>query len=158
MEDAAVPYAWDSAEKTAENYINIPFFKDLSIAAGTGSAAGDEGHNGRVIPYAKSTLKANNVPDDSAFFVPVRGRSMEPDIPDGSTVGFNKAATRIIDGEVYAVEYGGLFRVKVLYEATNNRITLHSYNEEEYPDETLPGDEVTIIGQLFSVQKVYRTG
>lgn len=156
MDEAMGVHAWEEQSDVQEGDVMLPFYKDIEVAAGMGSET-DEDWKGRKLAYAMSNLRKNNVPKGDAFFVMVRGDSLEPKIEDGSTVGINRAATKVRDGELYAIEQDGLCRLKVMYNMPGGKYRIHSYNTEEYPDEIVDKDSVRIIGQRFSVAKDYYT-
>jgi len=148
---------WDQNTPLLEDEVEVPLFNELEIAAGSGSDIGYE-HHGPVIRFSRSSLRKANVPPESAFFVKIRGNSMEPKYEEGGEAGFNRAATRIIDGEEYAIDHDGLARFKILYRLPKGKVRISSYNSDEYPDEIVPETEIRVIGQLFSYQKMKTTG
>ncbi len=61
--------------------------------------------------------------------------------------------TRIVDGEMYAIDHNGLLRIKFV-EKTPSGITLKSFNSKEYPDEDYDFDKIisqrfVILGRIF---------
>ena len=154
---AASASEWDSSTPVDSDEVEVPLFVDLEIAAGPGKSVGYE-HRGPMLRFSRSSLRKANVPPESAFFVKIRGDSMLPKYEDGGEAGFNRAATKIIDGEEYAINHDGLARFKVLYRLPGNKIRIHSYNTAEYPDEIVDMKDVYVVGQLFSYQKMKRTG
>ncbi|MNJ68152.1 HTH-type transcriptional regulator PrtR [compost metagenome] len=84
----------------------------------------------------------------------VSGNSMEPVLPDGSTVGVNTGATSIIDGKMYAIDDAGQLRVKTLYRIPGGGIRLRSFNREDHPDEEYSAEQIAssdirVIGKVF---------
>ncbi len=132
-----------------EDYVFLPFYKDIVLAAGDGCFEMSD-HNGFKLPFAKSTLRRNNVQYDQAVCVTVSGNSMEPVLPDQTTVSVNMADKRIVDGKIYAINQGGLLRVKRLYVLPNRKIRINSYNNEEHADDIEPIEDVEIIGRVFN--------
>ena len=57
---------------------------------------------GRKLRFGKYTLRKKNIDPASAACVTVSGNSMEPVLPDGSTVGVDTSARTIKDGDMYA--------------------------------------------------------
>ena len=143
---------WDDATPLDSDEVEIPFYKEVEVSAGTGSAVMLE-TNGRKLRFGKRTLQRKNVNPDSAGCVPVKGNSMEPVLPDGSTVGVNTDAKSVVDGKMYALDHDGLLRVKLLYRQPGGGLRLRSYNTAEYPDEHYDADytneHIRIIGQVF---------
>ncbi len=143
---------WDDHTPLGPDEVELPFFKETEISAGNGSAVMLE-TNGRKLRFGKRTLQKKNVNPEAAGCVPVKGNSMEPVLPDGSTVGVNTDAKSIIDGKMYALDHDGLLRVKLLYRLPGGGLRLRSYNLAEYPDEHYDAayahDHIRIIGQVF---------
>lgn len=143
---------WDDETPLGPDEVEIPFFQEVEVSAGTGSAVMLE-TNGRKLRFGKRTLRKKNVDPNAAGCVPVKGNSMEPVLPDGSTVGVNTDAKTIIDGKMYALDHDGLLRVKLLYRQPGGGIRLRSYNASEYPDEhydaQYASEHIRIIGQVF---------
>lgn len=147
---------WSSnSPLSKEDHYFLPFFKDIEFHGGNGRVV-HENATGFVLPFAKSTLYRNNIPHDQAFCVTITGNSMEPVIPEGATVGINKADKNIRDGEIYAIKQGDLFRIKRLYRMPSNKIRINSYNESEYKDEVTDADTVEIVGRVFTWQVMRR--
>lgn len=143
---------WDDETPLDSDEVEIPFYKEVEVSAGTGSAVMLE-TNGRKLRFGKRTLQRKNVNPDSAGCVPVKGNSMEPVLPDGSTVGVNTDAKTVVDGKMYALDHDGLLRVKLLYRQPGGGLRLRSYNASEYPDEHYDAgyanEHIRIIGQVF---------
>ncbi len=74
---------------------------------------------------------------------------MEPVIPDGATVAVDVHNKRIVDGELYAINQGGLKRIKQLYRRPGGKLTIRSFNREENDDEEALESEVEIVGFVF---------
>jgi len=84
----------------------------------------------------------------------VSGNSMEPVLPDGSTVGVDQGATSVVDGKMYALNHGGQLRVKMLYRLPGGGIRMRSYNREEHRDEEYSAQdmidkEIVVLGRVF---------
>ena len=74
---------------------------------------------------------------------------MEPVIPDGTTVGIDLGNKTIRDGKIYAINHGGLLRIKLLYNMPNEQVKIRSYNSEEHPDETADLKDISVLGKVF---------
>ena len=144
--------AWGSDTPLREDEVELPLFREVELAAGSGSTQVIENH-GAKLRFARSTLRRAGVPAESAACAYVRGNSMEPVMPDGTCVGVNTADRSIKDGEIYAIDHGGLLRVKYLYRRPGGGIRIVSQNSAEHPPEDLTADEVAsdvrIIGRVF---------
>lgn len=142
---------WDSETPLSPDEVEIPFYKEVELSAGNGSIVQRE-NSGFKLRFAKSTLRRYNIQPDMAACVVVSGNSMEPVLPDKATVGIDTANTRIKDGDMYAIDHGGMLRVKVLYRLPGGGIRLRSFNRDEYPDEDYPAEqanEVKVLGRVF---------
>lgn len=142
--------AWDKNTPLPADEVEVPFLKDIEFACGNGCVQ-DEDHNGFKLRFSKATLRrvGANTDGSGVLCFPARGNSMEPFIPDGSTVAINCNDKRIIDGKVYAVNQDGWKRLKMLYRVGPDRVSMRSYNSQEHPDEEHLLSEIEIIGRMF---------
>lgn len=142
--------AWDSKTPLPDDEVEVPFLKDIEFACGDGRVH-DEDYNGFKLRFSKSTLRRIGASTDGSGVLcfPAVGNSMEPFIPDGSTVAINCHDKRIVDGKIYAVNQQGWKRLKMLYRVGPDRISLRSYNSEEHPDEEHHLSDVEVIGRMF---------
>lgn len=141
---------WDSSTALEEDEVELPYFTEVELAAGNGLSQVRENH-GPKLRFSRSTLRSRGVSPHNAACVKVSGASMEPVLPDGSTVGVDTSKTKIIDGKMFAIDHDGMLRVKTLYKVPGG-VRFRSFNQAEYPDETYTGIElehVRIIGQVF---------
>lgn len=143
---------WDSETPLEQEEVEVPLYKEVEISAGSGATA-VQPIPGRCIRLSRSTLRDAGVEPANAMAATVAGNSMARLILDGSTVGIDKGTTNIIDGEIYAIEHGGMLRVKYLYRQPGGGLRLRSENSEEHPDEFYSAEEVAdsirIIGFVF---------
>jgi len=143
--------AWDSNTPLDEDEVEIPFLTEIQLAAGNGMLAARENF-GPKLRFAKSALIRNGTDIANAICVKVSGNSMEPVMPDGSTIGVDTAKTNIIDGKIYAISHGEMQRVKILYRTPDGGIRLKSYNTEEHPEEAYSKEEaldIRVVGKVF---------
>ena len=109
-------------------------------------------HQGSNQRFAHSTLKRDGGESSHAACVKVSESSMEPVLPNNSTIGIDTAKTDITDGKMFAIDHDGMLRVKVLYKVPGGGVRLKSFNSDEYPDETYNKEEsqlIRIIGKVF---------
>ncbi|MFB2800439.1 XRE family transcriptional regulator [Shewanella seohaensis] len=142
---------WDRNSPLGDDEVEVPFYMEVELAAGTGIADIRE-YYGPKLRFAKSTLRRQGVSADDAVCVKVNGNSMEPVLPNGSTVGVDTSHTDIIDGKMYAINHDGMLRVKMLYKLPGGGIRLRSYNLDEWPDEHINAEQlkhIKIIGKVF---------
>lgn len=144
---------WDSNTNLGDDEVEVPFLKDIELACGDG-AHSEQDYNGFKLRFSKATLRRFNAPSDGStiFCFPAKGDSMEPVIPEGSTVTINIADKQIVDGKVYAINQDGWKRLKQLYRTGPNKVSIRSYNQTYSPEEANL-DEIEIIGRAvhFSV-------
>jgi len=142
--------AWDSETPLHPDEVEIPFFSEIELSAGNGF------NNVLDIATQKlrfnvSTLNKAGVSSDAVACCKVNGDSMEPILPNGSTVGLDTSQIKIQDGKMYAIEHGGMLRVKFLYRLPFNGLRIRSANPDHY-DEELSGEsaqDVRVIGRVF---------
>lgn len=132
-----------------ENDYDVPFLKEIELSAGDGTFDQIEDYNGFTLRFSKAILRQQGVQYENAVCVKVAGDSMEPVLPDDTTIGIDLGNTSIRDGKIYAINHGGLLRVKILSRLPNNYVVIRSYNSEEYPDETVHLSELKVIGKVF---------
>ena len=144
---------WDDDTPVEEDEVEVPFLREVELSAGSGRTVIQESSRAKL-RFGKITLRKHSVQFDQAVCVPVHGNSMEPVLPDGSTVAINKGATNVVDGKIYAIAHGGQLRVKTLYRLPGGGIRMRSFNQDEHPDEVytereMREHEITILGRVF---------
>lgn len=143
---------WDDQTPLGPEEVELPFYKEVELSAGKGSEVMLEA-GGRKLRFGRRSLKRKGVSPEAAACAAVTGNSMEPVLPDGSTVGIDTAATQVQDGKMYAIDHSGQLRVKLLYRLPAGGLRVRSYNEDEHPDERYEAEYVTehirIIGKVF---------
>lgn len=144
-------HTWDDRTPLDDDEVEVPLFKEVELAAGSGAAHSVE-INGRKLRFSKATMRAAGVSEANAACATVSGNSMERLIMDGSTVGIDRARTQIRDGEIYAIDHDGMLRVKYLYRLPGGGLRIRSENSEEHPDELLTAEQaktVRVLGWVF---------
>ncbi|MDH0749497.1 XRE family transcriptional regulator [Pseudomonas sp. GD03842] len=144
---------WDDDTPLANDEVYVPFLKEVELSAGSGRTVVEQSSS-RKLRFGKLTLKRQNVQASEAVCVTVSGDSMEPVLPDKSTVGVDQGSTTIVDGKMYALDHGGQLRVKILQRLPGGGIRLRSYNRDDYPDEDYTAEQVAenqivILGRVF---------
>ncbi|MFJ2981225.1 MULTISPECIES: XRE family transcriptional regulator [unclassified Pseudomonas] len=145
--------AWDDDTPLEDDEVEVPFLREVELSAGSGRTVIERSSTAKL-RFGKRSLRAHNVQFDQAVCVVVSGNSMEPVLPDGSTVGVNIGQTQIVDGKMYAIKHDGQLRVKVLYRVPGGGVRFRSFNQSEHPDETYTAEEmaeksIEIIGRVF---------
>lgn len=142
--------AWDDSTPVDDDEIELPCFTEVEASAGDGSTFVQENH-GAKIRFSRYSLRKCSVDEHNAYGIRVKGDSMQPVLPDGATIGIDVGCKRIIDGKTYAIDHGGMLRVKLLYRLPGNKIRIKSHNPE-YEDEVITLDtepDFKIIGRMF---------
>ncbi|OCR24569.1 transcriptional regulator [Pseudomonas syringae] len=109
---------------------------------------------GKTIRLPLHVLQSMNIHPENAICIAMIGNSMAEKIQDGSLIGVDRAQTRVIDGEMYALEHSGMLRVKYLYRLPGGGLRLRSHNHREYPDELFTAEQIEqqqirILGWIF---------
>ncbi|MDT8895665.1 helix-turn-helix transcriptional regulator [Halomonas sp. I1] len=131
--------------------VMLPVFREVEFSAGSGSTQVIENH-GAQERFSLPRLSRAGVQPENAALAIAKGDSMEDTILDGATLGIDKGTRHVIDGKIYALDHGGMLRVKRLYRMPIDRIRLSSDNSDEYPDEVyhVHSEEAPrIIGRVF---------
>jgi len=133
------------------NEVCVPFFQEITLPDDP-SRHQIIKNNDLKLHLTKSTLEKQNIAIDCAFGAYISGNSMEPVLPNGTTIGIDASRKSLIDGDLFAIDHHGDLRVKMLYRIPGGGIRLKSYNSEEHPDEVYSSDEsknITILGRIF---------
>lgn len=146
---------WDEKSPLREDEVEVPFLREVELAAGSGRFVIQE-DAGESLRFKKKNLRENNVQFGHAKCVTVRGNSMMPVLRDGATVGVDLGKTAlgdVIDGDLYAINHGGQLRVKQLFRLPQG-IRLRSFNRDDHPDEEytfmqMQEEQIAILGHVF---------
>lgn len=143
---------WDSNTPLDDDEAELPLFREVELSAGNGMSHVIENH-GAKLRFSKATLRAAGVSPGNGACCFASGDSMGKVVPHGATVGVDKGTTQIIDGEIYAIDHGGLLKVKYLYRLPSGGIRIRSEDRDEFPDEDLNAEQAAndlrIIGFVF---------
>ncbi|MCP8350900.1 XRE family transcriptional regulator [Pseudomonas sp. FBF18] len=144
---------WDDETPLDDDEVYVPFLKEVELSAGSGRTV-IEKSSSRKLRFGKQTLRNQGVQFDQAVCVTVHGNSMEPVLPDGSTVGVDKSSTAVKDGKMYAIDHGGELRVKTLYRMPGGGLRFRSFNQDEHPDEEYTAQQlaesgISVLGKVF---------
>lgn len=144
---------WDDDTPLPTDEVLVPFLKEVELAAGSGRMS-VEVNTKRRLRFGKYSLRNQGVQPENARCVTITGNSMEPVLRNGATVGVDVGATRIVDGDLYAINHAGQLRVKQAYRLPGGGIRLRSFNRDEHPDEEYSPDqmatqEILVIGRVF---------
>lgn len=144
---------WDDDTPLDDDEVYVPFLKEVELSAGSGRTV-IEKSSSRKLRFGKMTLRRQGVQFDQAVCVTVHGNSMEPVLPDGSTVGVDRGSVSVKDGKMYAIDHGGELRVKTLYRIPGGGLRFRSFNQDEHPDEEytaqqLAENAISVLGKVF---------
>ncbi|MHA6161000.1 XRE family transcriptional regulator [Pseudomonas sichuanensis] len=144
---------WDDKTPLDDDEVYVPFLKEVELSAGSGRTVIEKSST-RKLRFGKMTLRNQGVQFDQAVCVVVHGNSMEPVLPDGSTVGVDRASTSVKDGKMYAINHGGELRVKTLYRMPGGGLRFRSFNQDEHPDEEYTAEQladrgISVLGKVF---------
>ncbi|KWS20849.1 helix-turn-helix domain-containing protein [Pseudomonas syringae pv. syringae] len=144
---------WDDDTPLENDEVEVPLLKEVELSAGNGSLAIHH-HSTAKLRFGKVTLRRQGIEPAAVICVSVSGSSMEPVLPNGSTVGVDQGKKDIKDGDIYALSHNDHLRVKILYKLPSGGIRMRSFNREEYPDEEYSTErvlmeEIKIIGRVF---------
>ena len=144
----AVVETWQDGTPLNDAECEVPFLKEVRLAAGSGSFEASD-FNGYKLRFHESSLRRKGINPKDVGCVSADGNSMEPVFPDGATLGVDTSQKHIKDGKIYAINHDGWLRTKILYRLPGNRIRIHSYNEDEHPDEEVDASDIQVIGRVF---------
>lgn len=144
---------WDDSTPLDDDEVAVPFLKEVELSAGNGRSA-IEVSSSRRLRFGKYSLRNQGVDPDAARCVTVAGNSMEPVLRHGSTVGIDTSNTRVIDGDMYAIDHSGQLRIKQLYRLPAGGLRIRSFNRDEHPDEEYTAEqvrdqEIVVLGRVF---------
>lgn len=145
--------AWDNDTPLDEDEVYVPFLKEVELSAGSGRTVVEQSHH-QKLRFGKHTLRKQGVQPENAVCMTVSGNSMEPVLPDRSTVGVDQGCVAVTDGKMYAIDHDGQLRVKTLYRLPGGGIRMRSFNRDEHPDEEYTAQEMVdqnihIKGKVF---------
>ncbi|PTC02016.1 transcriptional regulator [Vibrio mediterranei] len=146
--------AWDNKTPLGEDEVAIPLLSTEELSASNYRICEPEQAQEVRLRFAKSTLRSYNVSPSEVACVTVRGDSMEPVLPDGSTVGINFGDKELSDGKIYAIDHNGELYIKKLYRLPGGGMRIYSFNESEYPareysESQINEQRITIVGRIF---------
>ncbi|WP_122613693.1 LexA family transcriptional regulator [Pseudomonas viridiflava] len=144
---------WDDETPLDNDEVEVPLLKEIELSAGNGRLAIQQ-HSTAKLRFGKVTLRRQGVEPAAVICVSVSGSSMEPVLPNGSTVGVDQSKKEIKDGDIYALSHNDHLRVKMLYKLPSGGIRMRSFNREEYPDEEysesrIEIEDINILGRVF---------
>jgi len=146
---------WDSGTPLEADEVELRLYKEVDLLSGSGKAPRTEIQEvtGPKLRFSRATMSTCGVDPSNAVFAINHSNSNHPLILSGATVGIDTGMTRIVDGEMYAIDHDGHFRIKFL-QRTASGIMLRSFNSIEFADEDYEFDQImaqrfVILGRIF---------
>ncbi|CAM3347222.1 transcriptional regulator [Pseudomonas floridensis] len=143
----------DQGRNMLRGDVEIQIFKEIESTHGVSKTVLAEAP-GQKIRLPLQVLQTMGIDPKNCLCVAMVGNSMADKIQDGSILGVDRELTQVIDGEIYALEHGGILRVRYLYRLPNGGLRLRSHNDAEYPDEIFSAEDIEderirILGWIF---------
>ena len=146
--------AWDDSTVIPSDMVAIPFYKEVELSAGGGSSCIIEKDNGRKLWFSKSFLDRKGADYSNAVCLPIIGDSMSPRFESGGVVVVDMGCQRIIDGDIYAINYQDHLFFKRVNRLTGSTLLLISENPE-YSTISADVNDVSIIGRVINYMKEF---
>jgi phage repressor protein C with HTH and peptisase S24 domain len=151
---------WDETTPLGPDEIEVPFYKEVEFAAGSGRTPGLE-ITDRKIRFGTRSLEAAGADPDAVLCALNKGKSMEDLIQDRAMIAIDTSKKKVSNGFIYAFNQNGQdgqdgeLRVKYLYNLKGGglRIVSHNADKDEFPDEELGADwkrRISIIGWVWT--------
>ncbi|HCQ9698576.1 helix-turn-helix transcriptional regulator [Acinetobacter baumannii] len=150
---------WDEETPLNLDEVEIAFYKNLRLACGNGTIAEVREQDKSVLRVPRQLVDKLGVYRDKAFSALAEDDSMKPTINDGDIVFVDENRNYIKDGKVFAIEHGGLFRCKRLYNLPDGGVRIVSDNKEEYGEERLTKEQIIaqgfrVIGWIWKIDRI----
>lgn len=130
-------------------FIQIPMVR-LRLQAGmTGFQTEPERRDGGTMGMRRSWIERNDFNPARLIAIQVKGESMEPSLYEGDVVVINTADTKMVDGQVYAINYEGEAVVKRLSrDAGEWWLTSDNLDQRKYHRKICRGGECIVVGRV----------
>ncbi|EQM69987.1 S24 family peptidase [Pseudomonas tohonis] len=153
LEVLGPPSVWDDDTPLEDDEVEVPLYKEVELSAGDGRTMMDTSTRARL-RIGKLTLRRQGIDPSNVVCMKVSGNSMEPVLPDNSTVGVDRGKTSLKDGELYAFIQRSHLRIKQLFRLPSGGIRVRSFNRDDHPDEEYSPEqvheqEIEILGRVF---------
>lgn len=151
----SIDYLLTGAEAPVGGVAMIPAVEDIFASAGHGATTLDF-ENATPIPFPKNWLRSLGGDPDQLALVQVRGDSMDPTIPHGSWVMFDRSRRGRVDG-VYVLRIDGDICVKRLAHF-DQEIRVRSEAERAYPEILVSYEDANDPSKFEPLGRVVWTG
>ncbi|AZC70574.1 S24 family peptidase [Pseudomonas chlororaphis] len=146
---------WDSGTPLDADEVELRLYKEVEVLSGPGKTPRMEVQEvtGPKLRFSRATMHSCGVDPSNAVFAINQSSSNHPLILADATVGIDTGMTRIVDGEMYAIDHDGHFRINFLQRTTTG-IKLKSFNSAEFADEEYEFEQImaqrfVILGRIF---------
>jgi hypothetical protein len=138
-----------SADQGDPEFVEIPMVK-LRLQAGiTGFQTEPDRRGGGTLGMRKNWLERHDYNPAKLVAIHVKGESMEPSLYEDDVVVINTADTKLVDGQVYAVNYEGEAVVKRLArDAGDWWLTSDNPDQRKHHRKICRGDACIVIGRV----------
>jgi len=151
---------WNGEDNKPEEMVAIDFYDSTYASLGSGYMNGDHITQSSLW-FRQETLDEYGVLPEFAKAIQVSGDSMYPEIKSGETIAVDTSASKVFDGEIYAIDHDGMVKVKYAFRLPDGGFRLVSRNEDKiaYPDEDFSAERiekenVKVIGQMWWQAKI----
>ena len=139
-------------------FVGVPFYDELEVAAGHGRAILD----GSAVPrkinhYRRSYLSRRGLTESALLEVVVSGDSMVDELRNGDTVLVDRGDTRIRGGAIFVFRQGDDLLVKYLQQLPGDQIQVVSENQIGFPSYVIERADIE-SGAVEIVGRVVRQG
>lgn len=137
------------AEDDDPDFIQIPMVK-LRLSAGvTGFQTEPDRRGGGTLGMRRNWVERNNYDAAKLVAIHVKGESMEPSLYEDDVVVINTADTKLVDGQVYAVNYEGEAVVKrMARDAGDWWLTSDNPDQRKHHRKICRGEACIVIGRV----------
>lgn len=151
-------------DKALTNLDDIVYVElaNITAAAGSGYFVLENVQDKQHFPIPRSTLKEYNLNPKYTLVVPIKGKSMEPTVPDGCLVLVDTTPINninVIDNKVYVISLEDLCYIKRFKLQPRNNIIKAISDNADFShadltiDKEINQDNLKIIGRLACIVK-----
>ena len=145
-------HVWDDSTPKPEDMIAVPFYKEVALSAGNGGCIIEEKSNGRYLWFGRRFFERKCAEPKDVVCLIIDGDSMEPKFESGGVVAIDRGNTRIIDGDIYAINYLDHLYFKRVSSLSPYTLLLKSDNPS-YPTIEARIEDVIILGKVINYSK-----
>ncbi|CAH0525128.1 S24 family peptidase [Vibrio hippocampi] len=145
---------WNGETPLAEDEVAVPLLSDDEMIVDDNVIREPKRGNKTYLKFTKSMLYRYAIEPEDAICVTMLGKSMEPVLPQGCTLGINCGDQTLVDGSLYVLAHAGEVYIRKLYHLPGQGMRVVSINHTEYPAREYTRSEIsqqniTILGRVF---------